>query len=214
MNDDLQTQLNAYITDLFAAEESVLGSINDSADRNDLPTIHLQPFEARLLQVLMVAVDARKVVEIGTLAGYSGAWLASALPADGKLYTIERSSKHAQVARDNFTRLGLSAKIEIIEGEALPSLEKLAAQSPFDFVFVDAEKTEYSAYFNWAAEHLRPGGMIAAHNALRRGGVLALANDSDQAVDAFNRALAAHPQFESTIIAVGDGMAVGLKKRP
>jgi caffeoyl-CoA O-methyltransferase len=134
------------------------------------------------------------------------------LPADGKLYTLEVSSKHARVAHGSFERAGVSSKVEILEGAALDSLKKLSSSGPFDLVFIDADKEGYPEYLAWAIENLRPGGMVAAHNAFRHGGIIEPQDDGDRAMDAFNRALAADSRLESTILAIGDGMAVGIKR--
>jgi caffeoyl-CoA O-methyltransferase len=208
----LHEQLDRYVTDLFAREDDVLAWIKAETVRQDMPAINLRPFEGRLLQILMFALGARRVVEIGTLAGYSGVWIARALPPGGRLYTLEKSSKHAQVARASFERAGLSERVELLEGDAHDSLRKLASSGPFDLVFIDADKGGYIDYLNWAVDHLRPGGMVAAHNAFRHGGVLNPENEDDRKIQEFNAALASDSRLESTIVAVGDGMAVGIKK--
>jgi caffeoyl-CoA O-methyltransferase len=164
------------------------------------------------LQILMRAIGAQKVVEVGALAGYSGVWLARALPPGGKLTTLEKSSKHAQVARASFERAGVVDRVELIEGSALESLKKLTAQGPFDFMFIDADKANYINYLSWGVNNIRPGGMITAHNAYRGGKVLAPESDDDRGMAAFNEALAHDTRLESTIIGVGDGMAVALRK--
>lgn len=212
MDEAQRAKLDQYVVDLFVNEDDALRSIQGEADRNDMPRISLQPHEGRLLQFLVLASGARKAVEIGTLAGYSGVWLARGLPADGKLYTLEVSSKHAKVARGSFERAGVSNKVELLEGAALDSLKKLSSKGPFDLVFIDADKEGYPQYLAWAVENLRPGGMVTAHNAFRGGSVIAPKEDGDRAMDAFNRALAADKRLESTILAIGDGMAVGIKK--
>jgi len=212
MDEAVRAKLDQYVVDLFVNEDDALRSIQGEADRNDMPRISLQPHEGRLLQFLALASGARKAVEIGTLAGYSGVWLARGLPADGKLYTLEVSSKHARVARGSFERAGVGSKVEILEGAALDSLKKLSSKGPFDLVFIDADKEGYPQYLAWAVENLRPGGMVAAHNAFRGGSVIAPKEEGDRAMDAFNRALASDGRLESTILAIGDGMAVGIKK--
>ncbi len=212
VNEDLRGQVEKYITDLFSPEDDVLKSIQAEAARQELPTISIRPFEGRLLQFLMTTITARTVLEIGTLAGYSGVWLARALPPDGKLFTLEKSSKHAQVARESFKLAGVEKKVVLLEGSALDSLRKLVDQAPFDFIFIDAEKTGYPDYLAWAVENLRPGGMVAAHNALRGGRILAPESDDDRAMAAFNQSLASNSRLESYIFNVGDGMAVGIKK--
>jgi caffeoyl-CoA O-methyltransferase len=205
-------KLTEYAANLSAHEDDVLRWIEAETERNEMPTINVQPFDGRLLQFLMRAVGARKVVEIGTLAGYSAVWLARALPTDGKLFTLEKSGKHAQVARASFERAGLDGKVELLEGPALDSLKRLQSQAPFDFVFIDANKDGYPAYLDWAVENLRPGGMVAAHNAFRSGSVLAPESDEDRLMAEFNRALIANARLDSLILPVGDGMAVGIRK--
>jgi caffeoyl-CoA O-methyltransferase len=205
-------KLTEYAANLSAHEDDVLRWIEAETERNEMPTINVQPFDGRLLQFLMRAVGARKVVEIGTLAGYSAVWLARALPANGKLFTLEKSGKHAQVARASFERAGLDGKVELLEGPALDSLKRLQSQAPFDFVFIDANKDGYPVYLDWAVENLRPGGMVAAHNAFRSGSVLAPESDEDRLMAEFNRAWIANARLDSLILPVGDGMAVGIRK--
>ncbi len=209
---NLNERLDQYVTDLFAREDDVLAWIKAETVRHQMPAINLKPFEGRLLQFLIYALGARKVVEIGTLAGYSGVWIARALPPGGKLYTLEKSSKHAEVARASFERAGVADCVELLEGAGQDQLPKLAARGPFDLVFIDADKGSYPNYLAWAIDNLRPGGMVAAHNAFRHGQVLAPESDDDRMIQAFNKALADDSRLESTILAIGDGMAVGIKK--
>ncbi|MGQ9887615.1 MAG: O-methyltransferase [Aggregatilineales bacterium] len=211
MDEQTRARLDDYIISLYAQPDAALTAIQDEAARHALPQISLRPHEGRLLQVLARAVNARRIVEIGTLAGYSGTWLARALPDDGRLYTLELNPKHAAVARANFERAGVGGRVEVLEGDALALLDSLRARGPFELVFIDADKERYLQYLDWAVDHLRVGGLVTAHNAFRHGGVLALAADADHAVHAFNRALAEHPRLLATIIGVGDGMAVGVK---
>lgn len=212
MDADTRAQLDSYVSDLYAQEDDTLRWIQQEASRHELPTISLKPFEGRLMQLLVNLVGAKKIVEIGTLAGYSGVWMARALPADGKLYTLEKSSKHAQVARASFQRASVADKVEVLEGDARESLHKLSAHGPFDLVFIDADKASYPDYLAWAVDNLRPGGVVTAHNAFRGGSILQPQSDEDHAMLAFNRSIADNPQLDSMILAVGDGMAVGVKK--
>jgi caffeoyl-CoA O-methyltransferase len=212
MDENTQKQAQQYVTDLFAPEDDALRWIQAEAARNEMPSISIQPFEGHMLQWLLKLVNARKVVEIGTLAGYSGVWIARALPSDGKLFTLEKSSKHANVARESFKRAGVADKVQLMEGSALDSLRKLSAQAPFDFVFIDADKTGYLDYLAWALDNLRVGGVVAAHNAFRNGGIIQPKSDDDHAMQRFNKALAEETRLDSTVLAVGDGMAVGIKK--
>jgi caffeoyl-CoA O-methyltransferase len=206
-----ENPIDAYIDNTFGGHDNVMQWIQDEADRSELPAISVLPSEGRLLQFLALAVGARKIVEIGTLAGYSGVWLARVLPVDGKLYSLEKSSKHAALARVSFERAGLSDKVQIIEGTALDSLQTLSSDGPFDFVFIDADKVSYPDYLAWAVENLRVGGMLAAHNALRGGRIVNPESDDDKGMAAFNTILAADQRLFSTIIAMGDGMAVAIK---
>ncbi|NWF69294.1 MAG: O-methyltransferase [Chloroflexi bacterium] len=212
MDDYTRDQLHHYITELFAPEDDAQRWIQAEAARSALPAISVRPYEGCMLQWLAHTINARKIVEIGTLAGYSAVWLARALPADGKLYTLERSSKHAQIARASFARAGVADKIELLEGVALDSLRKLHALAPFDLVFVDADKGNLLHYMAWALDNLRVGGMLAAHNAFRSGRILSPEDDDDRAMQVFNRALAEEKRLESTILPVGDGMAVAIKR--
>lgn len=210
--DRVLTQLDDYVIDLFAKEDDALRWIQQEADRNELPKISIRAHEGRLLQLLMRSIGARKVIEVGALAGYSGVWLARGLPADGKLITLEQSSKHAKVARASFEKAGVADRVELIEGAALDSFKKLTAQGPFDFMFIDADKSNYINYLSWGVNNIRSGGMITAHNAYRGGKVITPESDDDRAMAAFNEALARDTRLDSTIIGVGDGMAVALRK--
>ena len=156
---------DAYVSELFAQEDEVLAWIQAETRRHNMPQISLSAQEGRLLQWLAQVVGASRIVEIGTLAGYSGTWLARALPEDGMLYTLEVSSLHARVARASFARGGLTARVQLLEGPALESLQTVSAQAPFDLIFIDADKEGYPQYLAWALEYLRVGGVIASHNA-------------------------------------------------
>ena len=212
MSDSLRERFDGYIGDLFTAEDEVLRQIKANTEQNDLPVINIQPFEGYLLGWLTRLVNARVVVEIGTLAGYSGTWIARSLPEEGRLLTVEKSSKHAEVARNNFELAGLSEKVEVLQGDAVQVLDKLTPRGPFDLVFIDADKQRYPDYLAWAAVNLRPGGLVTAHNAFRHGGVLEPDNDSDHTMRQFNEALAHDSRLDGFILPLGDGMAVGRKK--
>lgn len=204
--------LDQYVADLFAPEDEALKWIQDEADRNELPAISIQPHEGRLLQILMKSIGAKQVIEIGALAGYSGVWLARALPVGGRLYSLEKSSKHAKVVRASFEKAGVADRAEVMEGSALDMLRKLEAKAPFDFIFIDADKASYKDYLAWSIDHLRVGGMVTAHNAYRDGRILDPQSDDDKGMDVFNRSLAGDARLDSTIIGVGDGLAVGIRK--
>jgi caffeoyl-CoA O-methyltransferase len=212
VSDDPRALFEQFIAATFANEDDILRSALAEAEKHEMPKISVDAADGRLLQWLMLSVGAHKVVEIGALAGYSGIWMARALPDDGKLYTVEVSSKHAQVARASFERAGLDGKVELVQGEARVMLDKLRDKGPFDFVFIDADKESYGAYLNWAVDNLRSGGIVAAHNAYRHGGVVDPQNDGDRAMRDFLEQLATDDRLDSMVIPLGDGMAVGLRK--
>src|SRR3990170_1515764 len=197
-----------YITKLFAPHDPVLQQIYEAIPQRGLPAIAIKPEEGRFLQFLVGACGARTVVEIGTLGGYSGVWLARGLPADGRLITIEKEPKHAEVAREHFALAGLAERVDLRVGDAKQLLPRLAPEGPFDFCFMDAEKTDYDLYLDWALVNVRRGGVIAAHNAFRHGDIL---NPGDRSLDTecirrFNQRFAREPRLLSTIFPAGDGM--------
>ncbi len=201
-----------YITQQFAQPDVVLEQVLAAIPARGLPAITIKPEEGRFLQFLVRANGARRVVEIGTLGGYSGIWLARGLPADGRLITLEMEPRHAEVAREHFALAGLEAKVDLRLGDAKVLLPALVADGPFDFCFIDADKLGYGAYLDWALANIRPGGLIAAHNAFRGGAML---NAADQSLDmatmrAFNERFATEPRLLSTIYPAGDGMLIGV----
>jgi caffeoyl-CoA O-methyltransferase len=165
------------------------------------------------LQFLVRACGAVRALEVGTLGGYSGIWIARGLVPDGKLITLEKEPAHAEVARQHFTSAGVTDRVEIRVGNAHLLLQELASEGPFDFVFIDAEKPGYPAYFDWALEHTRLGGVIAAHNAFRGGSVAGERADDDfsETMRDFNRRVAAEPRVISTIYPAGDGTLLAVK---
>lgn len=211
MSDDLRQQFNDYVNDLFVDEDDVLQFVRSETVKHNMPQINLDPYEGQMMQVLVAMSGAKKVVEIGTLAGYSGIWIARGLPDDGKLITIEKSSKHADVARSHFEKAGLSDKIMVYQGDGIQILTKIQSGAPYDMVFIDADKANYMNYLEWAVENLRVGGTVMAHNAFWGGNIFNPQTADDHGLVKFNQTLADHPRLRSTIIEVGDGLAVGIK---
>ena len=201
-----------YITAEFARPDEVLQHVLEAIPARGLPAITIKPEEGRFLQFLVRAGGARQVVEIGTLGGYSGIWLARGLPADGRLITLEKEPKHAEVAREHFELAGLAHKVDLRLGDAADTLQKLALDAPVDFCFIDADKLGYGTYLDWALANVRPGGLIAAHNAFRHGAVLDAADQTaeTQYVRAFNQRFASEPRLLSTIYPAGDGLLMGV----
>lgn len=156
--------------------------------------------------------SARRILEIGTLGAYSTIWLARALPAEGKLITIEVNPKHAEVARRNLERAGLSGRVEIRLGDAGSTLASMRGEPPFDLVFIDADKTGYPKYLELVLPHTRPGTVILADNVIRDGLVLedAPADPDAAGARAFNQAIARHPRLDSLILPSYKGKVDGI----
>lgn len=206
-------RLADYITKLFVPQDAALQRALIESPQRGLPTISISPEEGRFLQFLVRACGAKKALEIGTLGGFSGIWIARGLLPEGKLITLERNPEHAKVAQDHFEAAGLKDKVEIRLGDAHETLSALTAEGPFDFIFIDAEKSGYEDYYEWAMANLRAGGVIAAHNAFRHG---AVADEADTQADnvvmrKFNERVAADPRGISTIYPAGDGTVVVVK---
>jgi len=166
--------------------------------------------EGQYLQMLVAAVGARRVLEVGTFTGFSALMMAAALPADGELITLELSPKHAAFAKSFFERSPAGKKITLIEGPALESLHSL--QGPFDFAFIDANKTGYPAYYDAVVPILSDRGIIAADNVLRDGNVLDPQDDDDRAIVEFNEKVAKDDRVVQVLTTVRDGVMLIRKK--
>ena len=164
--------VDAYLDALFVGDDQVLDATLRSLADAGMPAISVSPTQGRFLTVIARACGARRILEIGTLAGYSTICLARALPADGRLVSLEYDASYADVARTNVERAGLSAVVEIRVGRAIDTLPALADEAPFDLVFIDADKVSYPEYLEWAVRLSRPGTLIIADNVVREGEVL------------------------------------------
>jgi caffeoyl-CoA O-methyltransferase len=205
-------ELSQYVGSVFVRQDETLAQVREMIPQKGLPAIYIQPEEGRFLPILVRAINAERAIEIGSLGGYSGIWIARGLSPGGKLITLEKDPYHAQVAREHFIQAGLADRVEVRQGDAHQLLRTLAAEGPFDFVFIDAEKPGYADYLEWAIPNTRVGGVIAAHNAFQQGEV-AHHNPKDNAVlmDTFNRQAAADPRLLSTIFPAGDGTLIAVK---
>lgn len=219
MDMELLGRVEAYIEGLFVPADAALEGALRGAVEGGLPEIQVSPGQGKLLSLLARLCGARRILELGTLGGYSTIWLARALPADGRLITLEYSPEHAAVARASLERAGLGAQVEVIVGAALETLPQLEArgEGPFDMVFIDADKMNYPAYLEWSLRLTRPGSLIVADNVVRGGAVLDPQPDDLSAIGAraFNAALAAEPRVEAIVMQqVGakghDGLALAL----
>lgn len=216
---DRWNAVDDYIVDTFDLDDDVLRAAVTASVEAGMPQIQVSAALGRFLNLQARAIGARRVLEVGTLAGYSSIWLARALPADGRLVTLELSAKHAEVARANLARAGLEAVAEVRVGPASESLVTLVAEEvePFDMVFIDADKEGYPDYLEWSLRLSRPGTLILADNVVR-GGAIIEADHADsrvQGIRRFNEVLATDPRVDASILqTVGakgyDGIAFAL----
>ena len=205
-----------YISSLFAVEDDVLQATRTTMKQAGLPQINVSASGGQLLHLLALLNGARRILEIGTLGGYSAIWLARALPADGKLISLEINERHADVARRNLAQAGLDAKVEVRVGPALATLTAMeqAGEAPFDLAFIDADKDGYIAYLPKAVALVREGGLILADNTLPDA---VLHASGDSGTKRYNAAVAAHPALLSTIVPVLrsqglDGLTISIKR--
>ena len=218
LNEKLVERVDVYIEELFSPADPILEANLADAHAAGLPPIHVSPNQGRLLYLFAKMSRAGRILEIGSLGGYSTTWLARALPASGKVISLELDPHHAEVARRNLERAGLSSLVEIRVGGAADSLRELirTGVEPFDLVFIDADKVSYPTYLELAIELSRPGTVILADNVIRHGAVLAEhpADANDRGAKLYNEAVASHPRLESLILPIIrhriDGMAISI----
>lgn len=210
----VEPRLQRYIEDLFAVEDTVLARVRTRHIEAGLPNIHISPDEGKLLHVLLRAAGARTVLEIGSLAGYSGIWLTRALPPDGRLTTIEKDLRHAAIARAAYADAGLTGQVRLLEGDARQVLKTLTPG--FDAVFVDADKEPLAEYFEESVRLLRSGGLLLCDNAFFHGAVVDESDHSaaTEGVRAFNRLAATDPRVVSAVAPIRDGVVIGVKVAP
>jgi predicted O-methyltransferase YrrM len=212
MNEELRQACVQYLADLFAPEDEVLLDLRREILERDMPRISITAEEGRLLQVLLRAIGARRVVELGTLGGYSAIWMARALPPGGQLFTVERDAGRAELARRYVERAGLEDRVTVVHGEAGAALVRLSDSGPFDAVFIDADKESYPAYLEWCGENVRRGGLVIADNAFRSGRVLEvdIEDPGVRGIQEFNRRLARDARYTSIVVPTRDGMAIAV----
>lgn len=202
-----------YVTELLQPEDAILAEIRQRATTAGLPDIHVSALDGLHLEVLARACAAKKMVEIGTLAGYSSICLARALPSDGKLYCFELEPRYAAIAQTSFQQAGFADQIEIFIGPALDNLPSITKQGPFDLIFIDANKSAYPAYLDWATQHLRIGGVVLADNTFAKGHVTdTKAKDNMvNGIKIFNQMATQSGYFRTTILPTGVGLTVAVK---
>lgn len=196
--------MDRYVSDLFTPHDNALEEALRSSVAADLPPIQVSSAQGKMLHLLARAVGARRILELGTLGGYSTIWLARALPPGGRLVTLEVNPKCAQVAAQNLARAGLSEVVEVRLGPAIESLPQLVSENgaPFDLIFIDADKPNYPEYFPWVLRLSRVGTVILADNVVRNGAVAdsGSADPLVQGVRRFNELVAAEPRVSATVV--------------
>jgi len=212
-NDD--PGLADYVSRLYAPEDEILADVRARSAAAGLPDIQVAPLDARHLEVLARLSGARRAVEIGTLGGYSGVALLRGMGAEGQLDTIEIDPRHAEIARETFRRTGFTNHARVHVGPAVDVLPELAPEGPFDLVFIDADKDGYPHYLAWAADHLRPGGLVLLDNAFLFGH-LPEKPDGERAVSikamqSVHETLAKGGKFRATVLPTGEGLAIGVR---
>jgi predicted O-methyltransferase YrrM len=204
MNQEQWTAVDRYTTEMLVPPDAVLDAAVEASNAAGLPQIAVAPNQGKLLHLLARAHGARKILEIGTLGGYSTIWLARALPPGGRLITLEIDKKHADVARANIARAGLTSVVDVRLDPALETLPRLAAEraGPFDMTFIDADKPNIPSYFEWSLKLAAPGGLIVVDNVIRDGAVIdeASTDASVKGVRRLNELLRAEPRVSATTI--------------
>lgn len=217
MGEETWSAVDEFVTETLTPPDEALRAALEAAEAAGLPAIQVSPPQGRLLAMLVRLLGAERILEFGTLGGYSAILMARELAPGGRLISLEASPEYAEVARDSIERAGLRDVVELRVGPALESLGGLEGEGPFDLVFIDADKANTPSYFAWALDHTRPGALIVADNVVRGGTLaeIASADDITQAQRRLHEMLAEDPRVSATTIqTVGvkgyDGFTIGL----
>ncbi|MCL5992464.1 MAG: O-methyltransferase [Bacteroidetes bacterium] len=212
---EITEEIYSYINDKFTLEDEFLKNLQKEALSLGFPDISISPQQVSFLGFILKTINAKYVLEIGSLAGYSAIAMARELPVDGKLITVEIDKERADFISRKTIEAGLGNIIEVVNADALEFLRNYKPDFKFDLVFVDADKQGYVDYLNYAIPLLRKGGIFAADNALAFGEIAKSESDNRTeevlAVRAFNDALAANPNLKSSLVTIGDGLAMSVK---
>ncbi len=212
--DELWTEIDAYLEDCLVPGDDALEAALEASKKAGLPQINVAPNQGKLLMLLARATGARRILEVGTLGGYSTIWLARGLASDGRLITLEANPDYAEVARANIDRAGLGDQVDVRVGRAQDTLPSLASEGQFDFTFIDADKPGTPGYFQWAVKLSRRGSLIIVDNVVREGAVLDTDGDANvQGMRRFFELAATDPRVDGTALqTVGakghDGLAI------
>jgi predicted O-methyltransferase YrrM len=221
VSDPSWSEVERWIADrLIGADEALAGAVERS-DAGGLPSIQVDPLMGKFLSLVARMINAQRILEIGTLGGYSTIWLARALPDDGKLITLEYDPKHAEVAQENVAAAGLGDRVDQRVGPALDELPRIldAGEGPFDLVFIDADKNNQDKYLAWALDLTHVGSVVIGDNVVRAGRTVGGTDDGSEGLRRFIDLLAAEPRIDATALqTVGskgwDGFALGLVIEP
>ena len=213
----LTEELNKYVVENFSAEDDFLRNLVAESLAEGIPPISIAPEQTAFLQVLLRSIGARRVLEVGSLAGYSAIAMARALPADGELIACEIDASFAAFIERKAHEAGLAGVIRVVHGPALLSIATLPREPRLDAVFIDADKINYVRYLDLVLPMLRVGGLIIGDNALAWGHVADADPDFEPqnviAIREFNERMSTHPQLQSALVPLGDGMVIGIKLR-
>lgn len=209
--------INQYIDAVFYNEDAILEEVITSIEENGMPAISVSPSSGKLLTMLVSMTGAKNILEVGALGGYSGICLARGFGSDGKLTSLELEEKYAQLAYGNLSKAGFGEQVTYLTGPALQSLKKLVQRNErFDFFFIDADKDNYENYLNYCVQLANTDAIIVTDNVLAAGSVAdpnAKPKRYTEIMKKFNEAVAKHPQLESIIIPIGDGMTLSKVKK-
>lgn len=209
----IQTPQQKYVNETFGLDDAELKAVRDELHRQELDFMSISASEARILQFFVRAMGVRKIVEVGTLFGYSALAMAKALPEDGKIWTLEKNPVNAEISSGFFKKSAAGKRIHGLVGDALETLKSIEGEGPFDLVFIDADKGNYANYLTWAEKNVRRGGYIVGDNTFLWGGVWdqpseELPEKSVKAMKEFNLRLSDTSKFNSTIIPTVEGMTI------
>lgn len=208
-----------YIRDTFANQDALLEEVAEKVSELGVLGMQVSPEEGKTLNFLVKLSGAKKIVEIGTLGGYSAIWMARALPQDGMVYTIDRDERHIKVAKEMFAKCEVGKRITLLEGEGKEKLKDIEKHGPFDMIFIDADKAGYAGYLDWAEKNIRKGGLIVGDNTFLFGTVYLdkpekngrAGVEAHKAMREFNKRLGDTTRYSSIMLSTEEGMTIAQK---
>jgi predicted O-methyltransferase YrrM len=213
----IESQEQKYLNEVFGLDDAELAEIRHELHRHNVEFMSVSGAEARILQFLVRVTGAKKIVEVGTLFGYSALAMAKILPGDGQIWTLEKSAENFTIAQKHFAKFPAGRKIRALNGDAAELLEDISVEGPFDMVFIDADKAGYVTYLDWAEKNVRPGGYIVGDNTFLFGALWGEPRDRNigakqiAVMNEFNRRLADPGKYNSTLIPTVEGLTIAQK---